>query len=78
MNNRRRRVLYQFELDAGLRRALRHRALDLDMPAAEVVRRAVAAFLDSPGDVESTAEQIVVKRSRSSRRRQSQGGSGAE
>jgi hypothetical protein len=45
MSNKRRRVLVQFEIDDEARRDLRHRAIDLNLSAAEILRRAVKAFL---------------------------------
>jgi hypothetical protein len=44
--NARARVLFQFMIDAELRRQLRHFALDCDLSAAELVRRAVLEFLE--------------------------------
>lgn len=40
------RVLFQFEIDLELRRKLRHLALDCDLPAAALVRRAIRDFLE--------------------------------
>ena len=39
------RTLFQFSLDRDARRELRRRALDLDVSASELVRRAVREYL---------------------------------